>query len=225
MRDRIFKVIQIILVVGILIMIPICIYESYKTWLAYKEFNNPSVVEKETYFNELPSYEEDESKWPKDTLFIEQKREEYETNDLRLIVPRIKCDEYVVNGTQMENLKTGPGLYECSQMPGEGNRNVSIAAHRSGYSHYANLFKNIHTIGEGDLLYLTDEQVVYVYKYKETVIVEPSDLSVLYLQGYSCLTLTSCHPLGENKQRIIVRSDLQRVIPYEKDMEFPKEES
>lgn len=224
MLDKILKGIQRILIVGILITIPVCIYEGYKFYVAYHEFNNPSIVEDETYFEELPSYGEDESEWPEETLFIEKERKTFETGDLRLIVPRIECDEYVVNGTKQENLRTGPGLYECSQMPGEGNRNVSIAAHRSGYSHYANLFKNVHKIIDGDLLYLTDESVVFVYRYKETKIVDSSELSVLCLQDFSCLTLTSCHPIGQNKQRIVVTSELEKIIPYEKDMEFPKQE-
>ena len=75
MRDRILKGIQVIFIVGIVIVIPICIYEGYKLWRAYEEFNNPSVVEDETYFKELPSYGEDESDWPEETLFVEQKRE------------------------------------------------------------------------------------------------------------------------------------------------------
>ncbi|MEG0805617.1 MAG: class E sortase [Lachnospiraceae bacterium] len=224
MKKRILKQISAILAVAIIVTAVIFLIECVKLWRAYNDFNHPPAVEDENHFIGLAEYDSNEKEWPKNALFIEGKRREYKTGELRLVIPRIHCDEFVVDGTKQTDLRTGPGLYECSQMPGEGNRNVSIAAHRSGYSHYANLFKKIHTLGEKDLLYLADGKVIYVYRYKETKIVEPTDLSVLYLQGFSALTLTSCHPLGQNKQRIIVVSELQTIIPYEENFEFPKTE-
>ena len=69
-------------------------------------------------------------------------------------------------------------------------------------------------------MYLVDQDWIYAYQYKETKITKPSDVSVLYLQGYPCLTLTSCNPLGENYERIIVHGELSMIYPNEEGFEF-----
>lgn len=57
-------------------------------------------------------------------------------------------------------LNKGPGLYEYSQLPGEGDRNVSIAAHRNKSRNGVIsewFFYYIDTLCEGDYIYLSDK--------------------------------------------------------------------
>lgn len=139
---------------------------------------------------------------------------------MHLLVPCLGIDEIVMDGTSKEALQRGPGLFGCSYMPGEGDRNVSIGAFRYGRSHYENLFHNLHRIEKGDYLYLTYQGYVYCYCYKETVIIKPDEASALGMQGYSCLSLISCHPIGQGEERIVVRAQLMQISVQTKEYRY-----
>lgn len=154
---------------------------------------------------------------PYDKLFITEERRNYKTGELTLIIPKLSLVEPVQNGTSTEALALGPGLYDYAQLPGEGDRNVSIAAHRN---HSRNgvisewFFYYIDTLEDGDYMYLTDTNHIYRYRYDQTTIVEEDDWSPIYSQGFSCITLTSCEPIGVADHRIIVRGILDQITPY-----------
>lgn len=168
-----------------------------------------------------------EEELPHDKLFITVERQEYKTGDLTLIIPKLNLDEPVQNGTDADALRKGPGLYDYAQLPGKGNRNVSIAAHRN---HSRNgvisewFFYYIDTLCDGDYLYLTDNKNIYQYKYEETTIVEDDDWSPIYSQGFSCLTLTSCEPIGVATHRIVVHSRLNQIYSFNSDYAYPENE-
>lgn len=147
---------------------------------------------------EIPMY-------PTDQLFLTKSRQNYWDGDLVLRIPRLDLETPVMDGTDEESLKNGVGLYEYAQLPGENNCNVSIAGHRDIYGCE---FYYIDQITDGDLLYLVDQTTVYTYQYKQTDIVEADDWGPIYCKDYSCLTLTSCHPIGTSQKRIIVTAEL-----------------
>jgi LPXTG-site transpeptidase (sortase) family protein len=161
---------------------------------------------------------------PHDKLFITTERQRYKDKQLTLIIPKLNQVRPVLDGTELAVLNRGVGLLDYSQLPGEGNRNVSIAGHRNGrfggrITDKAP-FYYIDTLTTGDRLYLRDEQYVYEYVYKTTFIVEPDDWAPIYSQGFSCLTLVSCEPIGVNTHRIIVQSALVAMHPVKADEEF-----
>ena len=166
---------------------------------------------------DLYSREED---LPYDKLFITKERQDYKTGDLTLIIPKLALKEPVQDGTDTDSLNAGPGLYEYAQLPGEGDRNVSIAAHRN---HSRNgvisewFFYYIDTLCEGDYIYLTDRTHIYRYLYDQTTVVEETDWSPIYSQGVSCITLTSCEPIGVADHRIVVRAILDAIVDNSKD--------
>lgn len=168
-----------------------------------------------------------EENLPYDKFFITIERQEYKTGDLTLIIPKLNLNEPIQNGTDTDALRKGPGLYDYAQLPGEGNRNVSIAAHRN---HSQNgvisewFFYYIDTLCDGDYLYLADQTNIYQYKYDQTTIVEDDDWRPIYSQGFSCLTLTSCEPIGVATHRIIVRSRLKQIIPLDNNYNYPENE-
>lgn len=156
---------------------------------------------------------------PYDELFITEERQAYKTGDLTLIIPKLSLKEKVQNGTSKEALAKGPGLYDYAQLPGEGDRNVSIAAHRNKSRNGVIsewFFYYIDTLCDGDYIYLTDKKQIYRYIYDQTTIVEENDWSPIYSQGVSCVTLTSCEPIGVADHRIIVRATLDDIAPYNK---------
>lgn len=160
---------------------------------------------------------------PYDKLFITEERQRYQSGDLTLVIPKLSLTEPVENGTSTEALAKGPGLYDYAQLPGEGDRNVSIAAHRN-HSRDGVIsewfFYYIDTMCEGDYIYLTDKKKIYRYLYDKTTIVEETDWSPIYSQGVSCVTLTSCEPIGVADHRIIVRGILDAIVDYDKNYTY-----
>ncbi|WP_101908910.1 class E sortase [Marasmitruncus massiliensis] len=143
--------------------------------------------------------------YPTDRLFITRGRQEYTDGAMILRVPRLDLEAPVMSGTDDQALKKSVGLYEYAQLPGEGNSNVSIAGHRDIYGCE---FYYIDTVTDGDLLYLEYDGTLYTYRYLKTEIVEADDWGPIYSKEFSCLTLTSCHPIGTSQKRIIVTAEL-----------------
>lgn len=162
---------------------------------------------------------------PHDKLFITVERQAYKDGDLSLQIPKLNVNVPVLNGVDAKTLLKGIGLYDYAQLPGEGDRNVSIAGHRNGLRNGKitdNMpFYYIDTLAEGDYLYLTDSEHIYQYDYDSTEVVEPDDWGPIYSQGFSCLTLTSCTPIGVADHRIIVRGRLAQILPLSDDYEYP----
>jgi LPXTG-site transpeptidase (sortase) family protein len=161
---------------------------------------------------------------PVGKLVVTPERKLYEDGDLTLSIPALSVVRTVHDGTDTEDLNNGVGLYDYAQLPGEGNRNVSIAGHRNGISHGQITdkapFYYIDTLKEGDYIYLTDSAHVYRYLWESCTIVEADDWSPIFTTGYSCITLTSCHPIGISDHRIILRGLLDEIFPYEKDFDY-----
>jgi len=162
---------------------------------------------------------------PVGKLMITGARKKYSDKDLTLRIPAINVDRPIYNGTDAATLSKGVCLYEQAQLPGQGNRNVSLAGHRNGRTngivtdrapfYYVDLLK------EGDYLYLYDSEYIYRYIWEYCEIVEPSNWDPIRTTGYSCITITSCHPIGISDHRIVVRGLLDDIIPYDKNYGFP----
>ncbi|MFP4311658.1 MAG: sortase domain-bontaining protein [Nitriliruptoraceae bacterium] len=117
--------------------------------------------------------------------------------------------QYVVDGVSWEALKNGPGHYPLSDLPG-GAGNVAIAGHRGPYG---GPFYALDRLREGDTIHVIDrEGREWVYAYREQVIVEPTDLWVVgddpLGTGAPTITLTSCHPIGSDAERLIAFGEL-----------------
>ena len=69
-------------------------------------------------------------------------------------------------------------------------------------------------------MYLRDEHKIYRYIYNQTTIVEETDWSPIYSQGFSCLTLTSCEPIGVADHRIVVRATLDQISDYSSNYSY-----
>ena len=160
---------------------------------------------------------------PTDKLFITTERRNYREKDLRLVIPALAIDEPVYDGTATATLNKGACLYEVSQLPGKGNRNVSIAGHRNGVKNgkiTEIMFYHLDKVGEGDYLYLCDAEKVFRYLYKYTVVVEEKDWSEIYSKGYSSLTLTTCTPIGVADHRLIVCAALDGIFYKTENFDF-----
>lgn len=135
----------------------------------------------------------------------------------KLYIPRFgeKYQRLIGQGTfQKVTLnRIGPGHYVSSQWPGEEG-NFAVAAHRT--SHGAPFFK-IDTLTRGDRVYVETNDGWFTYEYRQTIIVDPTDVDVISpvpsefigaVPGGKYMTMTSCHPKWTNKQRIVVWLEL-----------------
>jgi sortase A len=118
----------------------------------------------------------------------------------RLEIPAIDLTDYVVEGTDLESLRKGPGHYPETPLPGERGT-AAIAGHRTTYGAP---FRDVDDLDQGDRIIVDMPDGRFVYRVEESKIVDDQDLSVLEPVGYRRLMLSACHPLYSAAQRIIV---------------------
>ena len=156
--------------------------------------------------------------YPVGKLVVTTDREAYENGNLRLVIPSLDQDVLVQNNVDTESLRSGPGLYEYSQLPApDTNANVSIAGHRDieGAEFYY-----IDRLTDGDLMYLVYQEKVYIYQYESTQIIQSDDWNPIACKDYPCLTLTSCDPIGTFINRIVVTGRLVDVWEMNSEVVF-----
>ncbi len=153
-------------------------------------------VDDGTFYGDDPSHV-----WEGDSTVPYSDRAQYKNKDFKLSVPRMGVNAYVVDGTTWQKLKSGPGLFSNSDMPGPNpTQRVMIAGHRTGYG---SPFYNIDKLQVGDKAYVTFGKKVYVYAFESFVITGKRDWSHMVRREYSELILTSCHPKNTSDKRYI----------------------
>lgn len=118
-------------------------------------------------------------------------------------IPAINLSAVVQRGTTSDILNRGPGWYEQSALPGQGN--TAIAGHRTMYGSW---FRHLDSLNTGDDINLTFDGWVYHYKVERVFPVANNDWSVIEPTEAPALTLTTCHPVGSAAQRLVVRAAL-----------------
>jgi sortase A len=124
-------------------------------------------------------------------------------------IPRIGRHDAVVQGTDTDSLRKGPGHYPATSFPGQGGT-VAIAGHRTTYGAP---FNQIDKLKPGDEIILEMPYGKFTYAVKDTKIVDPTELSVVdRVPGPEQLVLSACHPLYSAAQRIIVFARLRSAV-------------
>jgi len=118
-------------------------------------------------------------------------------------IPALELSAVVFEGTDKAVLAKGPGWYKESVLPGEGN--TAIAGHRTTYGAW---FRHVDKLEEGDEIIIGYDSRGYTYRVERVFPVAKNDWSVIDPCGYPALTLTTCHPAGSARQRLIVRAAL-----------------
>jgi LPXTG-site transpeptidase (sortase) family protein len=139
-------------------------------------------------------------------LYITEERADYADGSMTLTVPKLNLSMAVSDGTARADLNRGPSLFEYSNMPGEGDRNVSIAGHRSH-----KFFYDLDKLGEGDRVYIEYGAKRYSYVYLDRKDVVPTDWSVITNQGFPVCTLITCTPVKVANMRMVVRFELENI--------------
>jgi sortase A len=117
----------------------------------------------------------------------------------KLLIPAIGVSEYVVEGTDSDNLRKGPGHYPDTPLPGQRGT-VAIAGHRTTYGAP---FRKLNDVKPGDRIVFELPYGTFVYRVDKIQIVDDSALWVTKPVGHPQLVLTACHPLYSAAQRIV----------------------
>lgn len=123
----------------------------------------------------------------------------------RLSAPSIGLDVVVVQGTDPDDLRSGPGHYPGTAFPGEQGT-VAVAGHRTTYGAP---FRRVSDLDRGDRLTMRMPYGRFTYRVDRIRIVEPDAVGVVEDVGHDQLVLTACHPLYSAEQRIVVFARLE----------------
>ena len=118
-----------------------------------------------------------------------------------LRIPEIELNYVVVEGTDTESLKKGPGHYDWTSYPWEDTGRVAIAGHRTTYGAP---FWSLNELEPGDRIVLATEYGIFNYRVTESRIILPSQAAVLHETENPTLVLTTCNPRFSAAERLVV---------------------
>jgi sortase A len=121
-----------------------------------------------------------------------------------LKIPRIHLNMVVVEGTDTESLKRGPGHYTDTANPWQDDGRVGIAGHRTTYLHP---FYDLNEMKEGDPIILETEYGTFRYVVTRVFVITPDKSAVLDQTVRPTLVLTTCNPRYSAAERLIVIAD------------------
>ena len=127
----------------------------------------------------------------------------------RIRTPRLGLDMVLVNGTDSETLKKGPGRHLGSYMPGEGEL-VYVAGHRTTFSAP---FADIDDLRRGDRVFLEVPYGTFEYRVTGRRIVRADAVWVLRSPGHEVVALQACHPRFFASHRYVVYARPHAVTP------------
>jgi sortase A len=125
----------------------------------------------------------------------------------RIRIPEIGVSEVFVEGTGTAELRSGPGHYPATPLPGQRGT-VAIAGHRTTYGAP---FHDVDDLRRGDRIELAMPYGRFTYRVERTRIVAPTATEVTDRVAHDRLILSACHPLYSAAQRIVVFARLEKA--------------
>ena len=118
-----------------------------------------------------------------------------------LSIPKLAVRESIFESTSGRNLARGVGHYSWTSLPG-GSRGIGIAGHRVTYGAP---FRHLNRLRKNDrILIRTAKGRTFRYRVYAMRVVRPRDVWVLGGRRARRLVLTTCHPAGTARQRLVV---------------------
>ncbi len=118
----------------------------------------------------------------------------------RMVIDKINLDWVIVEGVRPEDLALGPGHMTWTALPGQPGNTV-ISGHRTTYGAP---FYALDQLEPGDTIFIETVIGTNVYEVADIITVPPSGTWVTQQTDGSWLTLTTCHPIGRARERLIV---------------------
>lgn len=133
-----------------------------------------------------------------------------------LYIPKIDLQLPTYHGISEEALSNGVGSMEqFGDVTGEKSTHPVLTSHNGMAT--TQLFNNLPKLELGDEYYfLNNDKKILKYKVVDIKTVLPTDSSVLGVeQGKSLLSLITCVPENINSHRLVVKSELVDIQPYQ----------
>jgi sortase A len=187
-------------------------FTAIQTYFSQKHLKTAYVHRSESFRRTLPAPPHDAARAWRDVKLAARRYER--TLSVggpvgRLRIGRLGLDIYVVQGTDHESLKKGPGHYPASALPAQG-RLIYIAGHRTTY---LAPFAHINDIRNGDYMTLEVPYGTFEYRAYRHYVVSADDLALLKSTGKEILRLQACHPRFFATHRYIVDARLVAFTP------------
>jgi sortase A len=122
----------------------------------------------------------------------------------KLSIPRLDTVLYVVEGTDNNDLKRGPGHVEGTVMPGSDG-NCVIAGHRDTH------FRVLKSVEKGDEIVVQSREGTYRYQVSGVSVIAPENTDCLRPTSKAVLNLVTCFPfeyVGSAPRRFVVHANL-----------------
>jgi sortase A len=128
----------------------------------------------------------------------------------RIRIPSLHRKYVVVQGTDADTLRKGPGHYPATKFPGERGT-VAIAGHRTTY---LAPFRTIDQLKPGQQIVLDMPYGTFTYSVERTKVVSPDAIWITHpVRGEDRLVLSACHPLYSASHRIVAFARLTSETP------------
>jgi sortase A len=127
----------------------------------------------------------------------------------RILIPSIGVKFVFVAGAGERSLKKGPGHYDSTVLPGQRGT-VGIAGHRTTF---LSPFRKLDKLGRGEQIVLTTPYGRFTYVVENSVVVLPSNGTVLRPVSHDRLVLTTCTPLFSAAKRLVVTARERSRVP------------
>lgn len=130
----------------------------------------------------------------------------HKVDDIATIeIPKIGVSKPVSNSVSTSALKKSPGHIPQTTPLGDPG-NAVISGHRTTFGAP---FRKLDNLSNGDKIYIKmNNGVALTYEVRATLVVSPKDTWVTSPTSGVRLTLTTCHPAGSDRQRLIIQAEL-----------------
>ena len=126
-----------------------------------------------------------------------------------IAIPKVNIRLPIFKGVSNDVLICGAGTMKEGEKMGEGN--YALASHHTKNRDL--LFTPLERVGEGDEIYLTDLENIYIYKTYTNKKVSPDSTHIIEdVPNKKIITLVTCGE-SEGITRIIVQGELKSIIP------------
>jgi sortase A len=127
----------------------------------------------------------------------------------RILIPRLGVKFVFVAGAGERSLRKGPGHYDSTVLPGQRGT-VGIAGHRTTF---LAPFRKLDRLSRGEQIVLTMPYGRFTYSVEDSVVVSPSNGTVLRPANHDRLVLTTCTPLFSAAKRLVVTAREKAQVP------------
>lgn len=129
----------------------------------------------------------------------------------RIEIPKIGVDESIVMGTSANNLKSGVGLMEGSDIPLGKTGESSILAGYSGYLLRGTFFRDLRKLEIGDKINVLTSTSDLEYEVIQVSRVASDEVEkVMYDEKNTLLALVTSNPYWVTEDRLLVEAELVR---------------